>query len=187
MLDQRCVRFASIEGLARDDLPLAREIWLDELFYAPWVSRDAMKLAAHLVRYMGKPDVTQLSLREVERECQMVRDDVHRALTLMRTFSAIDSYSVEKDDLRLTINLSLMQRLRVLEARKRFVDATDVEPPRPASAAPLGNIQWMPGQRPIAANADEAPAPLVALIADEIRSAAKRRDQYRVAWATDDA
>lgn len=186
MLDQRCVRFASIEGLVRDDLPLAREIWLDELFFAPWASRDAMKLAAHFMRYMAKPDILQLSVREVERECQMVRDDIHRALTLMRTFSAVEGYALEKDEVRVTINLSLMQRLRVLEAKKRFIEAQEIAPSRAIDPAPIADLPWVSGKHPIAANADEAPAPLVALIAEQIRSSAKQREHHRVAWATAD-
>jgi hypothetical protein len=42
--DQRRVRFASVDGIAREDLPLAYEVWLDEFIRAPWMTREAMKL-----------------------------------------------------------------------------------------------------------------------------------------------
>ncbi len=60
----------------------------------------------------------------MEREFQFTRDDIQRALVLMRTFAAIDAFTLEKDDLKVALNLSLLQRLRVLETRRRLTELT---------------------------------------------------------------
>lgn len=178
MSDQRRVRFASIEGLTREDLPLAGEIWLDDVFHAPWVSRDVMKLATHFVRHMAYPDTSLLFMCEMEREFQLLRDDIHRALVLMRTFAAIDAFTLEKDSLNVALNLSLLQRLRVLEARLRLTElmqAASVVGKR--DPLPVKEPRWVPAQRPAVAGAsDAAMAPLQALISEHIRKAGQKLD-----------
>ena len=62
---------------------------------------------------MANPDPTRVIVREIEREYQLVRDDLQRALLLMRNFMAIDGYTIDKDDIKVALNLSLLQRLCV--------------------------------------------------------------------------
>jgi hypothetical protein len=119
--DQRKVRFAAIDGLTRDDLPLANEIWLQDLYRAPWANREMMKLAVLFVRYMANAQSTSLSMAEIEVTCQFSSDDVRKTLAAMKGFGAIDSFVVDRTQAQVALNLSLLQRLQVLEARQRFV------------------------------------------------------------------
>ena len=172
VVDQRRVRFASIEGLTREDLPLAGEIWLDELYRAPWVSREIMKLGAHFVRYMANPSPGSLMLKEIERHHQLLREDVARALALMVTFNAVDAFTIEKDTFKAALNLSLLQRLRVLETKSRLAGLQAASVASPA-ALPVGEPRWVPEPALSAGSPDDASvAPLVAIIAEHIRRAA---------------
>jgi hypothetical protein len=118
--DQRKVRFAAIDGLTREDLPLANEIWLQDVYRAPWASREMMKLAALFVRYMSNPQSTALSMGEIEIVCQMSVDDVRKTLAAMKGFGAIDNFIADRAQAQVALHLSLMQRLQVLEAKNRF-------------------------------------------------------------------
>jgi hypothetical protein len=171
--DQRRVRFASIEGLAGEDLPLAREIWLDDLFHSLWVSREAMKLAAHFVRYMADLEPSHLNMREIERELQLVRDDIQRALILLRTFGAIDAFSLDKDDLKVALNLTLLQRLRVFESGRKLIELVQARS-NPSDLLPVRETRWAPEPAPVASEDAAGKSPLLALIAEEIRHAARR-------------
>lgn len=171
-IEQRRVRFATIEGLTRDDLPLAGEVWLDDVIKAPWSSREAMKVASQLVKYMAKADASYLSLREMDRDCQLHREDVQRALTLMRTFMAIDAFTLDKDEVRAALNLSLIQRLRVLEARKRLLELAAEREQVPVRL-PVREPRWAPPPRPSIDELEEKAIPsLVALISEHIRTSA---------------
>ena len=118
--DLRKVRFAAIDGITREDLPLANEIWLQDLYRAPWASREMMKLAALFVRYMSNPQSTTLSMAEIEIVCQLSPEDVRKTLAAMKGFGAIDAFSVDRTQVQVALNLSLMQRLQVLEVKQRF-------------------------------------------------------------------
>ena len=122
MIEQRRLRFANITGLERDDLRLAGEIWLDELFRAPWVSCNAMKLGTVFVRYMADADPAMLTLEHVAGQYELTLEEIMGALSLMRMFGAIDSFRIEAGQLRASLNLSLLQRLRTLEAKQRFCE-----------------------------------------------------------------
>jgi hypothetical protein len=175
MSEQRRIRFSTIEGLTREDLPLAAEIWLDDVFHSPWASREAMKLAAHFVRYMADPDPTRVIVREIEREYQLVRDDLQRALVLMRNFMAIDGYTIDKDDIKVALNLSLLQRLRVLEKRRRLVELSRPDASAAPQSLPVKEPRWVPPAAVSVPELGEATvAPLVALISEHIRQAAGR-------------
>ena len=142
-----------------------------------------MKLAAHFVRYMANPDPSHLILGQMERDFNLVRDDILRALVLMRTFAAIDAFTLDKDDLKVALNLSLMQRLRVLESRKRSAEltqaATGVSKPAPL---PVKEPRWAPEPRlVIGESEDSSVSPLVALISEHIRQAAQKLDDERAA------
>ncbi len=116
-IEQRRVRFTSIEGIERDDIPLACEIWREDIVRSPWADGEAMKLATLFVRYVANPDPALTVLDEIERQCQLTRDEVIRSFTMMRAYGAIDAFEFLQDDVRVYLHLSLMQRLRVLEAR----------------------------------------------------------------------
>lgn len=145
--DHRRVRFASIDGIGREDLALAREVWLEDLVKASWASREAMKLGAHFMRYMAMAAATVVSLREIEVQAQLTREDVRRALTLMQTFGAISSFSIDRDEVKVALVLSLLQRLRVLETRRRFNELLGADAVLPWHAEPA---DWEPVTRPAA-------------------------------------
>jgi hypothetical protein len=119
-VDMRKVRFQSIEGIAREDLPLAYEIWLDELYKAPWGNRETMKLAAYLVRYMQKPHLTPLTPSDVETVCQLNAEEARKMLTAMRGFGVIENFVYDRKQVVIELNLTFLQRLRVLETKHRF-------------------------------------------------------------------
>ncbi len=118
--DLRKVRFQSIEGIAREDLPLAYEIWLDELYRAPWGNREIMKLAAYLVRYMQKPLLTPLTTGDVETVCQLNAEEARKLLAAMRGFGVIENFVYDRKEVAIELNLTFLQRLRVLEVKHRF-------------------------------------------------------------------
>lgn len=118
--DQRRVRFSSIAGIEREDLPLACDVWRADIYNSSWAERDSMKLATQLVRYICNPDPNLVLLREVENNCQLGRDEVKRALTSMRMYGAIDTFSLDRDDVRVYLNLTPLQRLNVLETKRRL-------------------------------------------------------------------
>ena len=136
MIEQRKVRFSSIEGIDREDLPLACEVWLDDLYHASWVTREAMKLGNQLMRYMCRPDPSTLSLREIESQYQLNHEEVRKALSLMRTFGVAENFFCDRTDLKVALNLTVLQRLRVLEAKHRFGMLAQKGNPRPWTAAP---------------------------------------------------
>ena len=120
MIENRRLRFSDISGLERGDLRLACEIWLDDLYRAPWVSQNAMKLGTLFVRYMTDAQPAMLVLNEVESHYELERPEVAGALSLMRIFGAIESFRIDQNEIRASLNLSLLQRLRTLEAKQRL-------------------------------------------------------------------
>ncbi len=123
MHELRKVRFAMIDGIERADLPLANEIWLADLYAAPWAPREAMKLGCHLVRYMVRPDAALLSFSQFETVCQLTPEEARKTMQLMKVFGVVQDYVCDRTDIRVTLHISLMQRLRVLEAKQRFLAA----------------------------------------------------------------
>lgn len=140
MPELRKIRFASIEGIERVDLPLANEVWLDDLYKASWATKEMMKLGCHLVRYMARPDPGMLSFSQFETVCQLTPEESRKTLQVMKVFGAIQDFVCERNDIRATLNLSLLQRLKVLEAKQRFLAAlgsgTDI-PWAPPAGFPL--------------------------------------------------
>ena len=141
-IEARRVRFDSIEGLQRRDLGIAGEVWLRDVCGAKWASREVMKLAAHLVRYMSIGDPRLVLLSRIEHQVQITKEDVHQALRLMRLYRAVEAYSVEGEELRAALHLSTLQRLAVLETRYRLdflIQQNAVGPGQMAGAA-----RWVP-------------------------------------------
>lgn len=119
MSDNRNVRFANIDGLAREDLPLANEIWLQDVYRAPWATSQMMKLAALVVRYMNNPS-SAFNMGEIEIVCQIPPEEVRKTFTAMKGFGAVESFACDKANAQVALTLSLLQRLQVLETKRRF-------------------------------------------------------------------
>ncbi len=91
MIENRRARFSSIDGLERDDLPLAFEVWVEDHFAAPWATRESMKLAQHFgVRYMASSSTYNLSLGELESIVQLNPEEARKTLAVMQSFGAIE-------------------------------------------------------------------------------------------------
>lgn len=146
--DNRRARFSSIEGMEREDLPLAYEVWVEDHFAAPWATRETMKLAQHLVRYMASPKAYGVSLGELESLVQLNPDEVRKTLAVMQSFGAVDSFTMDRlVGINVMICLTYHQRLRVLEAKRRFAGVA------------LGKRPWVKAAEatPAAPKADPAP------------------------------
>lgn len=118
--NQRRLRFSSIRGLDRNELPIAAEVWLNDMRGQIWITRDILKLATHLTRYINASDPNLLSLGLVERNCAIDAKQVKECLRMMRVYGAVDAYSCEDDSVRASLHLSYIQRLKVLEIRHKF-------------------------------------------------------------------
>lgn len=138
--EQRRVRFASIEALSRSEIGLAAEIWLRDAIVARWGTRESMRLAAHLTRYMRTGDAKLLQLGRIEHLLQVTRDEIAMALRLLETFQLIEAHSIEKDELRCALHLSRLQLLEVFDTRKRLDDYARGAPP----AQQTSGRRWWP-------------------------------------------
>ena len=158
MFEKRRVRFATIEGIDRLDLPLAAEIWLGDVRTHPWMSSEALKLAALFTRYMSKPDPKLLELSSIDRSYQLDARQIRQALRLMQIYGFVEEFSLERNTLRVSINLSLLHRLRVLEARERFAELSGKNRPDVPCFIPTSDEKWLPkpGAADVAQSEDEA-------------------------------
>mgnify|MGYP000861800548 CR=1 FL=1 len=120
MIEKRRIRFSNFDRLERLDVTLAIEIWVEDVLKAPWATREIMRVAAQIAGYVRKTDPAPLTLREMESQLQLTREDVNRALSQLRLFSAITSFTVEKDDVMVALNLSFLQLLRLIETKSRY-------------------------------------------------------------------
>ncbi len=127
MAEDRHIRFANIDGLDLHDLPVAGEIWLDELGRQPWVSRETLKLANHFKRYMDRPDPRMLILSRIESECHIDKELIVETVRQMYIYGAVSGYAVENNVLRVSLNLTVLQRLRALETGRRLIELTAFE------------------------------------------------------------
>lgn len=118
--DKRFVRFASIAGIDRAELPVAAEIWLEDIAASCWADRSIIKLATLLTQYIGDPDPSRLKFGALESASGLDRKQVGDTLHIMRNFGVVEDHDTTGDALRTGLNLSYLQRLRVLEVRKRF-------------------------------------------------------------------
>jgi hypothetical protein len=144
MIDNRHVRFATIDGIDRLDVPLAAEVWLEDIRNQSWTSREIVKLAGLFVRYMARPNPDWLSLRYIDRSYQLDGKETVQALRMMRIYSAIEEFSCENSKVYVSLHLTLLQRLRVLEARKKFSELCNA--PRPVLPQFTSDIddKWIP-------------------------------------------
>ncbi|MGI9524053.1 MAG: hypothetical protein ACR2PG_20660 [Hyphomicrobiaceae bacterium] len=122
MLEQRYLRFASIAGIERRDLPIAAEVWLEDVSKSCWADREIIKLSTHFVRYIRHPAPEVLSSGHINRACNLEKDQVIETLRLMVIFGAAEGYDCDGDPMRVSLQLSYLQRLRVLEVKHRFAE-----------------------------------------------------------------
>ncbi len=119
-MDQRRVRFDSIEGLQRGDIGLAAEVWLRDICAARWATTQAMKIAAQLVRYMSLPDLRRLTSSSLEHQLMLTKEEIGAGLKLLRLYRAIEDYVIDSEGLKAALHLTTLQRLQVLEVRQRL-------------------------------------------------------------------
>ena len=119
-MDQRRVRFDSIEGLQRSDIDLAAEVWLRDICAARWATPQAMKIAAQLVRYMSLPDTRRLTLSSLEHQLVLNKEEIAAGLKVLRLYRAVEDFVIEVEGIKAALHLSTLQRLQVLEARDRL-------------------------------------------------------------------
>lgn len=122
MQDQRFLRFADVEGLGRRDLAVAADVWLDELCKQSWATRETIKLATHFKRYLQRPDPRMLELGRIESACNIPLETIVETLRQMYIYGALSGYSLDARVLRVSLNLSILQRLRVLETSRKFAE-----------------------------------------------------------------
>lgn len=150
MTDQRRARFGAIEGLGATDVVLAGEAWLEDVVRAPWATKEAMKLAAQILRYLSLAEPRFLSLVTMETQLQLSREEVRRSLALMQSMNAVQTFAMEKDSINAVLHLSQFQVLRVLEARQRL-QGFSVAPVLPPDRTPRPAVQAVAAEAPAAA------------------------------------
>ena len=116
----RCIRFASLGELSVADLELAVDVWLDDALKAPWATKESMKLAGVMCRYMLDPAGNQLNLKNMEDQYQLSADAARRSLVLYALYGMIDAYSTDNNELRAALRLSRLQTFRVLKIKREL-------------------------------------------------------------------
>lgn len=127
-IEHRRLRFATIDGIERADLPLAAEVWLEDLRNQSWISREILKLSTLFMRYIANPNPESLLIGHVERTCQLDSEQALEALRLMQMYGAVEAYSCDDETLSVSLNLTLLHRLKVLDVRQRFAELQSQPP-----------------------------------------------------------
>ncbi|MEM9357050.1 MAG: hypothetical protein AAGB04_12635 [Pseudomonadota bacterium] len=146
MHEQRFLRFADVDGLDKRDLAVAADVWLDELSQQAWATREAIKLATHFKRYLHRPDGRLLELSRIETACNIPFETIVETLRQLYIYGALTGYSVEAKVLRVSLNLSILQRLRVLETSRRFAELRAFESRGGFEAHNSASDSWLPSQ-----------------------------------------
>ena len=121
-VEKRRVRFSSIQGMTRDDLPLAAEVWQSDIIGQIWTSREVLKLSVLLAKYMREADEQIVSASNIERVCSMDVAQTRDTLRQMQMFGAVEAFSFKDSYLHASLCLTLLQRIRVLELRERLIE-----------------------------------------------------------------
>lgn len=169
-IENRRIRFSTIDGLGREDLPLAMEVWRDDLRAQVWVSRDMLKLATLFVRYMADARPDYASLSYVERTYQLDRMQIRQCLRHMQTYGAIDAFSLDGDVLRVAINLPILQRLRVLRCRKDLDELIGQRDAETCRTALSDTPDWLPANAESVLEDDGETDDEIATLADVLTS-----------------
>ena len=144
MIEKRRIRFGTIEGLDRSDLPLAAEVWLDELKSQRWITCEIIRLGTLFVRYMADPKPELARLDAIERITQLDTSAIDECLRLMQLYGAVMAYSLEDGEVRVAMNLSLLQRLRVLESQARLGELMIARAYKRAPLPTSSDKIWLP-------------------------------------------
>ncbi len=152
--ERRHIRFASINGIDSKELPIAAEVWIDSINQSSWADREILKLADVCARYMRNPQPLSIALRVIEQSAGLDRGKVDNNLRLMVLYGAVESYDCGGESLRASLYLTYMQRLRVLEIRRRFCE---LHPDDYSPALPWHKSEenWLPHTVPANAEQDE--------------------------------
>lgn len=141
MTDKRRIRFNDLEGLTRDDLPLATEIWLDDICEGRWSTSEVQKIGAVLMGWIRSPDLAEHEARSMEDKYRLTREEVQRAFNLLKLFGFVESFSVDREGVKAVVRLSILQRLRVLEAKRRYQELLLASAEETQSHAPVAALQ----------------------------------------------
>ena len=126
MIERRLLRFESIAGIKRNDLPIAAEIWLEDLVKGIWITRDVLKLATLFTSYIKYPNPQLLAIGSIERNCGLDKNQVTECLRAMQIYGAVVGFTCDGPVLKASLSLSYLQRLKVLETRLRFSELQDL-------------------------------------------------------------
>ena len=89
---------------------------------------------------------------------QLTKEDVRRSLALLQSFRAVTGFTMERDGLTVSLRLSLLQQIRVLETRTRLEQLTSVRGVELAKiAAEMPRSAPMPALAPVEAIGEAAP------------------------------
>ena len=144
MQEKRRVRFSNMGELGRADVPIAGGIWLRDLCGASWATRESMRLATHFVRYMNQPDDNIVTFEQIESQCQLSRDDVLKALAMMRNYGFVDAFAFDDESLKAALHLSLLQRFETLEMTDRYVELMERRRKSPKLVHNASAGTWLP-------------------------------------------
>ena len=118
--EQRRVRFASIIGLERADLPLAGEVWQADMCVQPWCKREFIKLAMVFTSYMAEPSerLADVSFDAHDHESDVAADDSEELAKAMPwlLFRRLDGSVVDGA-------ARLLERIAASEGRELEIDA----------------------------------------------------------------
>lgn len=153
--ERRLIRFASISGIDRKELPIAAEVWIDSISQSNWADREILKLSNVCSRYMRDPQPKSVALRVIEQTAGLDRGKIDNCLRLMVLYGAVETYDCGGEYMRASLYLTYLQRLRVLEIRRRFCELHPENTPR-ALPWHKSEVNWLPQTVPAKKEEDEA-------------------------------
>lgn len=118
--NRRYIRFASISGIDREELPIAAEVWLESIAQSCWADRNILKLATLFMKYLREPNPALVAFSYIGQAVGVDGRSLDSSLRLMTSYGAVETYDCSGAALRASLNLSYLQRLRVLEIARRF-------------------------------------------------------------------
>lgn len=148
--NRRYIRFASISGIDRGELPIAAEVWLETVAQSCWADRSILKLSTLFMKYMRSPDPAMCRFGYIGQVVGLDKRGLDASMRLMTAYGAVETYDCGGDALRASLNLSYLQRLRVLEIARRF---RELQVANPIEDMPWRrkDENWLPQTVPIAA------------------------------------
>lgn len=151
-------RYCNFEAENADDLELMSELWLLDVCAAPWVSREAQKLAAYIVTIVGSGRTSDVYLRDIESSMNILPEETARGLRLLKAFRVVEDFLIEKGKLTLTIRVSKLQLLKYLDAKDKFaaLAAATLDAAAARHAAELRGMVALANAVPAAVNDEQS-------------------------------